>query len=126
MVVNTKELADLICKTIIKNGGLTLDEIEARCAKRDLPIDLVYEAMELVSKRPKITTSGKKYIEKIVKKHDPFYRPSYPPMTPETDGSGIEADFSYLFLTPAEMRDYRVSLKGGYGNPRRKHPSKNT
>jgi len=120
------ELADLICKTIIRNGGLTLDEIEERCAKRDIPIELVYEAMELVSKRPKIVTSGKKYIEKVVKKHDPFYRVPYPPMTPENDGSGIEADFSYLFLTPDEMKDYKIQLKGGYGNTRRKNTKRNT
>ena len=119
------ELADLICKTIIKSGGLTLDEIEARCAKREIPIELVYEAMELVSKRPKIITSGKKYIEKVVKKADPFYRPPYPPMIKGVnDGSGIEADFSYMFLTPDEMKEYRINLKGGYAGQNFKRKKK--
>lgn len=134
-----KELADLICKTIIKKGGLTLDEIEERCAKRNLDMDLVYEAMELVSKRPKITTSGKRYVEKVVKKYDPhagttWIKDNYPKMIPGVNDASHPVfdgiDYSWMFLTPAEMKEYKLSLKGGYGgikygaNSRRKNTNR--
>jgi len=65
-------LADKIAVRIIKSGGMTLDEIEARAKEKDIPLGLLYEAMEIVAKKPKIETSGKKYREKRYRKPSPL------------------------------------------------------
>lgn len=45
--------------------------------------------------------------------HVEWWRNNYPPMNSTNDGSGIDVDFSWLFLRTPEERDaYRAAAKG--------------
>jgi hypothetical protein len=48
----------------------------------------------------------------------------YPPMTPENDGSGIEADYSYLFLTPEELEKHKAEVRGVEYIPSKRYAKK--
>jgi hypothetical protein len=45
--------------------------------------------------------------------HLAWVRANYPPMTPETDGSGIDIDLSWMFLKTKEERDEFKALASG-------------
>jgi len=129
-------LANSIFKRIYVDGPFTFDQLEERALKKGINIDDFYAAMEIVNKNRKLTISGKTYKRKVVKKptfgsHLTWLRENYPPLIhgvndashPVFDG----IDYSWLFMTPDEAKEYRVMLKGGYGgNSRRKNTSKNT
>ena len=117
--MDTKKLADLICTRIIKSGGMTLDQIEERAEEKGIDLDQLYEAMEIVAKRPKIMVSGKKYKEKKIIKDKLFVKNwKYP--FPGRDGVPSfvmpfpEIDMSFIFLSPEDMKQYKIDLKGGY------------
>lgn len=106
----------------IKKQPLTLEDLEARASKRGISLDELYAALEQVhrDKRIKRTVVGDTikytYEEPKPKDYTPhltWLREHYPPMTPENDGSGIEADFSWLFLRTKEDRDaYKAAASG--------------
>lgn len=127
-----QSLAESIFKRIYVDGPFTFDELEARALEKGVDIDLFYEAMEIVQRHRKLRVTGKKY-EKRVNRPDPishttWIRNNYPPMIPGVNDASHpifdDVDFSYLFLTPAEMKEYKLSLKGGYAG--RKNTKRNT
>lgn len=117
------KLADLICKKILLTGEMSFEDIEARAIEKGIDLDTLDQALELVHKRPKIEAvelaAGTIYRKRKIVKSSPFaatewINKNYPKMTPENDGHGIEADYSYLFLSPEEMKEYKIQLKGGW------------
>lgn len=124
------ELADNIFKRIYVDGPFTFDQLEARAIEKGIDIDDFYAAMEIVQRHRKLRVTGKKY-EKRVNRPDPvshttWIRQHYPPMeTGVNDAShpvfdGI--DYSYLFMTPDEAKEYKLSLKGGYAGRKNSNP----
>jgi len=123
---NPIKLAALIIKRIIEDNGSTYDKLEARAVAKGIAMN-TFEAAMVIVHRSKLIEQSVKYgvIQyKVAEKREPKpgpQRPSYYPEMDETnDGSGIEADFSYLFLTPEELLEYKAKVKGVAYIPRRK------
>ena len=123
-------LATLIIKRIIDDAGSTYDKLEARAVEKGISMDVFQAAMTIVHRSKLIEQSVKfgviqyKVAEKKVAKPGP-QRPSYyPEMDKTNDGSGIDADFSYLFLTPEELLEYKAKVKGVAYIPRRQYAKK--
>lgn len=134
-----QSLAESIFKRIYVDGPFTFDELEARAIEKGLDIDLFYEAMEIVGRHRKLQVSGKTYKKRVNRQqefqsHLTWINENYP--RPEKCEHGIEytgckhcmpfpeIDFSYLFLTPSQMKEYKLSLKGGYAG--RKNSKRNS
>ena len=129
-----------ILKTIENNSPILYSEIETKAAKHGLVGNELDELMYVVQKDKRVisTTKGDdiiyKWVTPVVKSphsHLTWVRKNYPRMTPENDGSGLEADYSYLFLSPEEMKQYRADAKGmplymlksKYGKGRKQNPA---
>ena len=125
-------LAAAIIKRIIEDNGSTYDKLEARAVQKGISINTFEAAMVIVHRSKLIEQSVKygviQYKVKVKKEPKPGpQRPSYYPEMDETnDGSGIEADFSYLFLTPEEMDKYRAEAAGRSYIPKKRYAIKNT
>jgi len=111
-------LATKIITRILTDQGSTYDKLEARAVAKGIDMNTFQAAMVIVHRSKLIEQSVKfgviqyKPHVKPVAKPGP-QRPSYyPEMDSTNDGSGIEADFSYLFLTPEEMDRYKAEAAG--------------
>lgn len=113
-----EELADLIFRRIYCDGPLTFDELEARALEKGIDIDLFYAAMEIVQRHRKLRVQGKKYMKRVNRTYEPPKRPDYPPMIPGVNDAShpifADIDYSWMFLTPDEIKEYKLLLKGGY------------
>jgi len=125
--MNVSKLAELITLRIRADGPISFDSLEERATKKGIDLDLFYQAMEIVNRKKIIEIVGKNYREKIKKKtgfeHVTWMRDNYPPMIPGVNDAShpafADTDFSYMFMTPDEAKEYRVMLKGGYGSRRK-------
>jgi len=45
----------------------------------------------------------------------------YPPMDETNDGSGIDADYSFLFLSPEELDKYKAEVRGVTYIPKKRY-----
>ena len=109
-----------IISYIEKHGPVSYDALELRA--RDKGIDLYDfdEAITRVHKDRRISVTSKLlYIYKEPKprndmtSHLVWLKQNYPKMEEGVnDGSGIDIDYSYLFLSPKELEDYRATIKG--------------
>lgn len=116
----------LIITRILKRGVVTLSELEARATERGLSLSELYAALEHVHKDNRIqqtvNSKGEVTYKPATAKATPstshltWVRHNYPPMDNTNDGSGLEADYSYLFLSPAEMKEYKEAQRGGVYN----------
>jgi hypothetical protein len=122
-----KKTSTLIINSIVNNKTLTLSDLEARALKRGLSLDNLYNALEQVAKdrRVKRTVKG----DEIVYTYQPP-KPKSP--TPGTDWIRVnypwpgkdgvpefvmpwpEWSLKWMFLTPAEMKEYRAMMKGSW------------
>lgn len=127
-----KKLADAIFKRIYVDGPFTLDQLEERAKEKNIPINDFYAAMEIVQRHRKLQVSGKTYKKRVNKKqefqsHLAWVKNNYPRMIPGVDDASHpifdDVDFSYLFMTPDEAKEYRLSLKSGYAG--RKNTKRN-
>lgn len=103
---------------IEKYQPVTYDALEARARERGYSLFDFEEAIQRVHKDKRIrVSSALVYTFEAPKLPSPtphldWLRENYPRMTSENDGSGIDADFSYLFLTPEQLLEYRARMKG--------------
>jgi len=113
-----------ILQAIQTAGTITYDQLAARAVKRGMSLDELDELMAKVQKDKRVKsvvkngvinytwTTPKPVAPRTPHSHLTWLRQNYPRMTPETDGSGIEADYSYMFLTPEEKKQYDADCKG--------------
>lgn len=124
------DLAAKIITRIIKDGSSTYDKLEARAVALGINMNTFQAAMVIVHRSKLIEQSVKygviQYKVAVKKEVKPGpQRPSYYPDMDETnDGSGIEADFSYLFLSPEEMDKYRAEAAGRTYIPKKRYARK--
>lgn len=121
--MNKEQLADVIFKRIYVDGPFTFDQLEERALGKGIDIDLFYEAMEIVQRHRKLQVSGKTYKKRVTREHKAIARTwDYPPMIPGVNDASHPVfdgiDYSWMFLTPSEMKEYKLSLKGGRQNPK--------
>lgn len=112
---------ELIITRILNRGVVTLSELETRSKERGLSLSDLYAALDKVHRDKRIkrgVRQGEVYYEpapapKTPTDHLAWARHNYPRMTEETDGSGIDIDYSFLFLKTREERDaYLAEEKG--------------
>jgi len=61
---------------------------------------------------------------KLPTDHLRWVRENYPPMDETNDGSGIEADYSFLFLSPEELDQYKAEVRGVTYIPKKRYAKK--
>lgn len=125
---------NLIITRILNRGVVTLSELEARSKERGLSLSDLYAALDIVhrDKRIKQTTKGNEIVytptvARVVKDPTPhlsWLRANYPAMDETNNGSGIETDFSYLFLSPDELAEYKAAAKGIWQTRKTKYKKK--
>lgn len=110
---------ELIITRILNRGMVTLSELEDRATQRGLSLSDLYTALDKVHRDKRVkrgVRQGEVYYEvskpKTAFDHLTWVRNNYPPMDSTNDGSGIDVDFSYLFLSPEEAVEYRAMIKG--------------
>jgi hypothetical protein len=132
--MTTSSLTTRITDYILKRTATTLTQLEGVVVSHGFTLDDLYTALEQVHRDKSIARTVKQgevvYMKKVPPKsptdHLAYIRNNYPPMTPDNDGSGIDADFSYLFLSPEELEKYKAEARGvqyipskRYGNKRK-------
>jgi hypothetical protein len=124
-------LSKLIVTRILKDGEVTLTQLETRATERGVSLDELYNALQEVHRNKAIARTvrgGEVVYTKAVKRtpldHHTWLRTNYPPMDSTNDGSGIEADLSYLFLTPEELEKYRAEIRGVQYIPSKRYGKK--
>jgi hypothetical protein len=113
-------LSNLIINRILQDGEVTLAQLEQRAQERAVSLSELYAALTTVHRDKRIkrgVRQGEIVYTKATPAKEPgshlsFIRTHYPKMDSTNDGSGIEADFSYLFLTPEQLVEYKAKAKG--------------
>jgi len=125
-----KDLAIAIYKKICKEGNQTYSDLEARAVKRGLSLDLLDQALEIVHKSSKITVTGTTYKLRVAKiEPTGVIRDYHYPVMIEGVNDASHPIFErfnidHLFLTPDEMKEYKIQLKGGYGGNYKRYAKK--
>lgn len=118
--LSNQGLPQLIITRIIRDGSVTLSQLEDRAAQRGVSLSELYAALERVHRDKRVertVKAGEVVYRKAVPKKSPldhhtWLRANYPPMDETNDGSGIDVDFSWLFLKPDELVEYKAAAKG--------------
>lgn len=113
-----------ILKTIENNSPITYSEIEERASKHGLVGDELDELLSIVGKDKRVRATARgneivyKWVKPVVKlpgSHLTWVRENYVPMN-ETNNADHPAfadlDFSFLFLSPEEKKQYDADAKG--------------
>ena len=110
-------LPERIITYVLKHYPLSYTKREGIVLARGFTLDELLQALETVhkDKRVKQTVRGDDIMYspamapaiKEPGSHLTWWRKHYPPMDETNDGSGIEADYSYLFLSPEELEKYK-------------------
>jgi len=115
-----------IILAIKQSGTITYSELAKRAEGRGVSLDQLDEWLTKVMKDKNVrsTVKGDEIIYrwsppkpqpiKSFFSHLTHLRANYPVMDETNDGHGIEADYSYLFISPAEMKQFKIDQKGGY------------
>jgi len=117
---------------ILKRSGTTLSQLENLATKRGFSLDEVYSALDTIHRNKKIRRTVQKgdvvYSPapepKAPGSHLTYVRHNYPVRDETNDGSGIEADYSYLFLTPEELEKYKAEARGVQYIPSKRYAKK--
>jgi hypothetical protein len=112
-------LSNLIITRILRDQMVTLSELEARASERGLLLSDLYAALAVVHRDKRIRRSVSKgevvYCKAPPKAEPPdhqgWVRRNYPPMDATNDGSGFDVDYSYLFLSPDALLEYKAAAK---------------
>jgi len=127
---NALSLAEKLVKQIDKEGELSLDAIDSRAVKHGIDMKVLDRALELIHKNKHIDQRTKKgtvvYKIKVVKEVTPFshlqwLKDNYPVSDSTNDGSGIDADYSYLFLNPEQLDKYKAEVAGRAYIPKKRY-----
>ena len=110
-----------ILAAIQQSNTLTYSQLSERATKRGLSLDELDEYLIRVmkDKNVKSTVRGEEIVytwsppkPRTAISHLQWKNDNYPVMDSSNDGSGIEADYSYMFLTPEELKQYKADAKG--------------
>jgi len=116
---NATELSKKMLLYIDKE--VTYTQLEARAVSKGINLHILDQALTILHKVKSVNKRVKAgdivYSPSKVKKftfgsHLTWVRNNYPPMNDSNNGSGIEMDFSYLFLTPEELEKYKAEVTG--------------
>ena len=114
------ELRDRIIAYIIASQSLvSLEKLVDKGQSAGFSEGEVLATLSTIGSKLKATVRGDQVYYQIppaVKTptdHLAWVRANYPPMTPETDGSGIDIDLSWMFLKTKEERDNFKALASG-------------
>lgn len=118
--LSNQGLPQLITTRIIRDGSVTLSQLEHRATERGVSLSELYAALERVHRDKRVERTVKAgeviYRKAMPKKspldHHTWLREHYPPMDETNDGSGIDIDLSWLFLKPDELVEYKAAAKG--------------
>ena len=138
--MTTKELAEKIVVGILKRPN-TYSVLEARAKELGVEMPMFDAAMALVHKSKlveqktkrvsgpnglsdEITYSATVEKPKTFFSHLTWLRDHYPRMTKANDGTGIEADYSYMFLSPEDFDKYKAELAGRAYVPKKRYAAK--
>lgn len=114
-------IPEAIIARILQDKSVTLTELEQLATRRAVLLSDLYAALDKVHRDKRIkrgVRQGEVYYEpapapKTPTDHLAWSRHNYPRMTEETDGSGIDIDYSFLFLKTKEERDLFISQMSG-------------
>lgn len=115
-----KELQERIINYVTKVDALvSLEKLIAVSSAVGFSEGEVLAALSGIGNKLKATARGDTVYYQVppIKKppidHLKWARDNYPRMTEETDGSGIDIDYSFLFLKTKEERDLFISQMSG-------------
>lgn len=134
MVMSPKELSTKIIAGIHKKPDMSYSILEAHAKKLNIPIGIFQNAMTLVQSNKTVQAKIKKgelvyspkaeVVPKAPGSHLLWLKNNYPSMTKENDGSGLEADYSYLFLSPEDLDKYKAESRGVSYIPKKRYERK--
>ena len=134
MLMSPKELATKIIAGIHKRPDVSYSILETHAKKLNISIGIFQNAMTLVQGNKTVQTKIKKgelvyspkaeAVPKAPGSHLLWVKNNYPPMTKENDGSGIEADYSYLCLSPEDLDKYKAESRGVSYIPKKRYERK--
>ena len=114
-------LAEKLIKRIGEEGDISIDKIDVIARKKGIDMKVLDQALQYIHKVPHINQRVKKgtvwYSIKVVKEKEAFVQTwAYPwpgqNGIPEFVMPFPSIDFSYMFLTPEEMKLYKAEAKG--------------
>lgn len=127
---NSLALAAKLVTQIDKEAELSLDAIDVRANRHGIEMRVLDRALELLHKNKHIERKTKKgtvyYSIKVIKKVGPgshliWLRTNYPIMTDSNNGSGLDMDFSHLFLSPEDLDKYKAQVAGRAYIPKKRY-----
>jgi len=112
-------LSSRITDYILKRTGTTLTQLEGVVVSAGFTLDELYAALNQVHRNKAIrrtVSHGEVVYLKALPPREPgshlsWTRHNYPLMDDTNDGSGFDIDFSYLFLTPDALLEYKAAAK---------------
>ena len=132
--MSPKELSTKIIAGILKKPEVSYSRLEAHAVTLGIPLGIFQNAMQIVQSNKTIQTKiiGGELIYVPREKKEPkapgshllWVKDNYPPMTKENDGSGIEAGYSYLCLSPEDLDKYKAESRGVSYIPKKRYERK--
>ena len=129
------ELPERIIKYVIAHYPCSYSKLETIVLSKGFTLNDLLQALETVhkDKRVKQTVKGDDIMYapamapaiKEPGSHLTWVREHYPPMDETNDGSGIKADYSYLFLSPEELEKYKAEASGRSYVPSKRYNKSN-
>lgn len=135
MTTDPVRLAALIVKRITADVTATYTTLENRAIEKGIDLSIFEQAMVRVHRTKNIERTTKNgdivytYKPPIIKQpgsHLTWVNNNYPQMDSSNDGSGIDIDFSFLFLTPEQLDQYKAEVAGRSYIPKKRYAVKNT
>lgn len=118
-----------------EDRDVTYSELEKRALLHNIDLSLLDVALGLLHKHAKVKQRVKGgdivYCSAKEKPRPPspgleWLKHNYPAMDSSNDGSGIEADYSYLFLSPEDLDKYKAEAAGRTYVPKKRYQKKAT
>lgn len=132
--LNPNQLAWKMLAYIEAEGrDVTYSEIEERAESKGVDLNTLDDALAVLHKFNKVHKRVKGgdivYSPAVEKPKDPgshlnWIRHNYPHMDSSNNGSGLEADYSYLFLSPEELDKYKAEVTGRTYVPKKRYEKK--
>jgi hypothetical protein len=117
--METKSLSNRITDYVLGRSTTTLTELEGVVVSAGFTLDELYAALNQVHKNKAIRRTVRQgevvYLKALPPKepgsHLSWTRTHYPPMDSTNNGSGFDIDYSYLFLSPDALLEYKAAAR---------------
>ena len=122
---------------IEREGGMTLTAIERKGKIAKISPGMIDAAVTKLHRRKDIKVGNKLgdlfYTSTEIKppaprtpiSHIQWMKDHYPPMTSSNDGSGIDADYSFMFLKPEDLDKFKADVAGRVYIPKKRYQKAN-